>query len=165
MPGFPSVLAGQRITASLLASLAPLAATSTGTSVTSSTVLINDPDLVLPVVAGAIYLFDSWLNYVAASGGGFKFQWAVPSGAGLLYSALHNEGGSTGLDNSCLVQSQNDAVYCQGAGSTVTAAHLAGVLAVGPAAGNLQLTWAQNTSSGTPTTLRSQSSVALRRVA
>lgn len=136
-----------------------------GTPVTSSTTVISDPDLVLPVVASATYIFECYLGFTATSGGDLKWTWAVPAGASLLYEAVHNEGGATGLNNSTLTYSDANTILGAGAGATVEAVAMRGNLVVAGTAGNLQLRWAQNTSNAGATTIRAQSHLWLQRIA
>jgi hypothetical protein len=134
-------------------------------NVISSTVLVNDTDLVLPVAANASYIFDCFLDFTSVSGADLKVSWAVPSGASLLYQALHNEGGATGLNNSQLIYADSNTLFCAGNGATQVAAGLNGSLITTGTAGNLQLRWAQNTSTASNTTIRVQSYLMLVRVA
>lgn len=136
-----------------------------GQSVTSSTTLVNDNDLVLPVAASASYIFECFLSFTATSGGDLKWTWAVPAGASLLYQPVHNEGGATGLNNSTLTYSDANTIPAAGAGATVESVTMKGNLTLSSTAGNLQLRWAQNASNAGATTIRAQSHLALQRVA
>ena len=143
----------------------PLAAVRTSDqSVTSSTTLVNDDTLVLPIAASATYIFDCYMYFLAASGGDIKWTFAAPSGAVLDYYALHNEGGGTLLDNSATTYGASSTPNAAGGGGAAEAIGMHGTLAVSSTAGNLQLKWAQNTSSGTATTVKANSHLVLRRV-
>jgi hypothetical protein len=145
--------------------LVPLAAIKpTSQNVISSTTFVNDSDLVLPVAASASYIFDCWLDFTSVSGADLKVTWAVPSGSSLLYQALHNEGGATGLNNSQLIYADTNTLFCAGNGATQVAAGLHGSLVTAGTPGNLQLRWAQNTSTASNTTIRLQSYLSLQRV-
>jgi hypothetical protein len=137
----------------------------TGQPVTSSTALVNDNDLVLPVAASASYLFECVVSFTATSGGDLKWTWAVPAGASLLYQSLHNEGGGTGLNNSAVSYSDANTVPAAGNGATVESVTMRGNLTLSSTAGNLQLRWAQNASNAGATTVRAQSHLSLQRVA
>jgi hypothetical protein len=59
----------------------PLAAVKTvDQSVTSSTTLVNDNVLAVPVAASSTYEFRLFCWFQAAAGGDFKFQFAGPAG-------------------------------------------------------------------------------------
>jgi len=136
----------------------------TSQSVTSSTTLVNDADLVLPADANAAYELSCQLFFIAAAGGDIKWTWSVPSGAGITYQDLHNEGGGTGLGNACLANSNADTPTAAGGGSPVQAIRMTGTLTTGSTAGNVQLRWAQNASNATATQVRANSSLVLRRI-
>ena len=133
--------------------------------VTSSTTLVNDADLVIPVAANSTYDIAVQLFFTAASGGDLKWTFTVPSGATFEYQPLHNEGGGTGLTNSTQGNSDSDTVTAAGAGGTIEAVRMTGTLTVLGTGGNLQLRWAQNTSNGTSTTMRAKSYMVARRIA
>jgi hypothetical protein len=137
----------------------------TGQSVTSSTTIVNDIDLVLPVAANATYRIECFISFVAATGGDLKFTWAVPAGASMFYQAEHNEGGTTGLVNSVITYSDLNTIQAAGGNSVVQAVGIKGNLLTVSTAGNLQLQWAQNTSSATATTVRARSHLMMRRIA
>lgn len=162
----PTWSVGQVLTASDVNTwFVPVAATKTADqSVTSSTVLVNDSELLVPVAANATYAFDAWLDFIALAGADIKWTWTVPAGTGLTYSAQHNEGGGTGYNNSQVVYVNSDTVPAAGASPTVTAATMRGTLVTGSSSGTLQLKWAQGASSASATHVRSPSSLELRRI-
>jgi hypothetical protein len=133
-------------------------------NVTSSTTLVNDLDLVLPVEANSAYIFDCWLEFDAAASGDFKWTWSVPSLAKLLYQALHNEGGTIGLNNSATSYSNGNTVSAAGGGAVVQAITMHGNLLTDVTAGSLQLRWAQNTVNATMTNLRARSHLYLQKI-
>lgn len=133
-------------------------------SVVSSTAVVSDIDLVLPVAASAQYLMECVIGFTATSGGDFKWTWQVPSGASMLYQATHNEGGGVGLTQSTVIYSDANTITAAGAGATVEAVLMKGELNVAGTGGNLQLRWAQNVSNAGATTIRSQSYLALTRI-
>ena len=133
-------------------------------TVTSSTTLQNDDELVLPVAANAGYEFNCWVEYLATSGSDIKWSWAVPASATLEYSALHSEGGGTGFSNSHLVYADTDTPMAAGSAPTVTAISMRGKLSTAGSSGSLQFKWAQNTSGGTATHVRVKSWLRLDRI-
>ena len=165
--GIPTWTSGEVLTASdVNAWFVPLnAVKGTDETVTSSTALQNDNDLVLAVPANVTYKFDCLVIYTGATGGDIKWTWAVPSGATLLYQCLHNEGGGTGLNNSTQAYSDLNTLQAAGGASQVEAVNMRGRMTTSSTAGNLQLQWAQNSSNATATIMRIQSNLTLQRVA
>lgn len=108
-------------------------------SVTSSTTFQDDNHLLLPISANSVYVFT--LNIVLTSGagaGGIKVEFAIPSGASITWTTLGF--GSTAAAGGVSLTTQSGADFH---GTVTTAA----------TAGNLQVRWAQSSSSGTATTL------------
>jgi hypothetical protein len=144
----------------------PIAVTKpTSQSVTSSTALVNDSALAVAVAANANYEFTCQLFFIAANGpGDIKWTWSVPAGSALIYQNLHNEGGGTGVNNSGVANSDADTPFAAGGGSPTEAARMTGNLNTSATTGNIQLRWAQNTSSATATQVRANSQLILRRI-
>lgn len=137
----------------------------TSESVTSSTTLQNDDHLLAAVAANASYEFTCQLFFIAANGpGDIKWTWSLPASAALIYQNLHNEGGGTGVNNSGVANSDADTPFAAGGGSPTEAVRMTGNLNTSSTAGNVQLRWAQNTSSGTATQVRANSQLILRRI-
>src|ERR1700719_4406248 len=118
-------------------------------SVTSSTTLQNDNELLLPVVASAAWNFNCTLVYEGGAVGAsdLKIQWALPAGATAsicVPSYLFTDGADHGP--SWLAAGTAFALGTAGAGAK-RAVFMAGSVITSTTAGNLQLTWAQNTSS------------------
>src|SRR5215472_8894872 len=83
-----SIAAGSEITAAYLASITAVGVVKpTDQSVTSSTVLVNDNALVIPVVANANYKFDLYLDFEGGTSGSsdIKFTWTVPASTTMRY--------------------------------------------------------------------------------
>lgn len=161
------IQAGQRITASLLNSIAPLEIIKgADQSLLNSTTLQNDNALAVPVIAGATYDFNAYLNYEgsATGAGDLKFNWAIPVGANLRYtyqgvstSGLAVVSGQTVRATTAIGVGTNGAAVLMGV-------DMDGTLIVGSAGGSLQLQWAQNTANNTtPTIVHSQSKLKLIR--
>jgi hypothetical protein len=162
---FPTINAGQSITAGLLTSMEPLTVIKpVDQAVTSSVALINDTALLLPMVANGSYLFSCFLSYKGGTLGSsdLQFQWAGPSGATMRYGASFFAGGG-GWDGASAYLGYNITATTNGT-SNVRPVIMMGSVQNSTTAGNLQLTWAQNTSSSTPTTVQAQSVLALVRV-
>lgn len=133
-------------------------------SVTSSTTLAADNDLVVPVKAGGVYSIDSALWLVGATTGDFVMKYDVPAGSeGSFAPACITLGNSDGTGSIRLTAVDFSASIAMGtiaAGSWVLP-H--GVLIAG-ADGNLQLTWAQNVSDPTATTVKKGSWMRVARI-
>jgi hypothetical protein len=160
--------AGQRLTAAALNAAIGLTARKGADTARSSantgTTLTADPDLTVAVLANAAYLVTFSLLYkgAATNTGDFKFSFSAPSGATLA-------GGFLGINNplglyilpvtvsSTLVSYSNttaNPLWCEVTATLVTSS----------TPGNLTLTWAQNTSSATATTLMAGSSLQAAQV-
>jgi hypothetical protein len=136
-------------------------------SVTSSTTFINDTHLTLNVSANTDYWVTAVLIYTG-NNGNFKQQWGVPTGASLLWTGDYL---GNGVTNSFGIVSRTQHAYNAGtavaggaAAGTYQCSVPKGILRVGSSAGQLRVRWAQGTSSGTSTTLRSGSVLFLRRL-
>lgn len=162
---YPSIAAGSRITAGLLNSMLPLTVIKPADeSVTSSVTLQNDNDLLASVVANAQYDVECMLNYEGGTQGAsdLKAGFTVPSGATLkLCPAYVDTSGNFHIGNN-LTGGTTISAGSNGAGVPRTLT-MTGTLVVGSTAGTLQLQWAQNTSSGTPTIVHTGSSLTLTR--
>jgi hypothetical protein len=161
-----NIAAGGRILAADIRSVAPLAVIKgADETVTSSTTLQNDDALVLPVVANGTYIFWCYLDYEGGTQGSsdIKWQWAVPASATLRYWAGYI--GTTGtLHGSATITGGTSVSAGTGGTSVLMGAFMKGTLIVSSTAGNIQLEWAQNTSSGTGTIVHAQSELTLWRI-
>lgn len=156
----PTFLAGQRITAAMLNELAPLAGYKTADeSVTSSTTLQNDDALFLELAANTTYQVILQLAYNGGTQGSsdLKLAWSAPSGATARFAAFWRD--TSGANH----QGVTDLTTVSALGTNGTSNDysllLTGTIITGSAGGTLQVQWAQNTSSATPTTVRANSSL------
>jgi hypothetical protein len=164
----PIFKAGQRLTAAALNAAIGLTARKGGDTARSSantgTTLTADPDLTVAVLANSAYLVTFSLLYkgAATNTGDLKFSFSAPSGSTFA-------GGFLGITNplalyilpvtvsSTLVSYGNgtsNPLWCQVTATLVTSS----------VAGAFTLTWAQNTSSATATTLMAGSSLRAAQV-
>lgn len=137
-------------------------------SVTSDTTLQNDNDLVVPVVASSVYRVEWDLRTDGALAGDFKYAFTGPSGATMVWQSRGNLAADTA--NTAPIPVDVTAI-----GTTVTHGTIAagtvsrvcgsGILVVSTTAGNLQLQWAQGTSSATATKALTHSWLRASRVA
>lgn len=180
---YPTPLAGQRITATLLRSMQPQVARKTAdTSITASTTATADPHLQFSVEANGVYTWHGWLKFDGSTGGDFLVAFNAPSGA-LGEWGGHGTGitviGSSSTPtletdtvrtNGYMVRTESNDVTqsrtygCLGVGSALTA-FISGTLRVSSTAGTWALTWAQGSSSATATTLYTDSYINLQRIA
>lgn len=159
--------AGQKITAALLNSFcAPLEVIKpSDQSVTSSTVLVNDTALFAAVVASATYDFMLYLDFEGGTlnASDLKFQLTVPAGAALRAQRIYTTTAGAASVSNTITDGVTTVAGTNGAG-VLQAALMEGSLVVGATQGNLQLQWAQNTSSATATIVHAQSKLRLWRI-
>lgn len=159
--------AGSSLTAAELNAIQPLQVIKQASqSVTSSATLVNDNALSVTLgVASAQYIFQAFFYYQGGTGGSsdMKFEWLVPSGATLEYAILGNGSGGGSLLGNGYTGGSVQTLRTQTL-TTPCAAVMYGTLIVAATTGTLQLQWAQNTPSGTATSMLAGSSVTLVRV-
>lgn len=157
------VYAGSRLTAALINSIAPLGAIKpTDQQVTSSTAMVNDNALSAPVAAGAVYLFQSYIDYTGGTRGSsdIQWQWSVPVGATLRYQADYENLSGNFTGGLTLLGSTVGQAATTGGGGLL-GIKMMGSLVVSSTAGTIQFQWSQNTSNGTPTVVKAQSYLSL----
>jgi len=165
---YPTISAGQRITASLLTSMLPITVSKPADeSVTSSTTLQNDDDLVVAVSANATYVMDGYImtSGAAAGTGDLKIDFTIPSGATMKYTSFGTTTASPAVQYEATVNANSTARAIGTNGSADMGVAIQAVITVGSTAGSVQLRWAQNTSSGTATILRATSYLRFERIA
>lgn len=163
---YPVINAGTTPTVTVLNEMLPLEAMKAGnTSRTSTTALTADPDLVFALEANATYDFEMELLYNGGTNGSsdLKFAFTGPAGYGMTLGNISvtipagvGIGGGT--------QATTFTSGTVGAGNALMT-RVTGRLTTSSTAGNLTLTWAQNTSSATATTLTAGSKMRARRTA
>lgn len=187
---YPILLAGQRITASLLSSMQCMTARKTAdTSRTSVTVVSADPHLQFTLAANGVYTWWGWLKYdgdstvgagdlaVDFSGpSGILGEWvAIGAGVDRVIGATDaaspaftvNTQAATGY---MLRTETNDVTAARtygtvGTGNTPLTLDLHGTIRVASTGGVFSLDWAQRASSATATTLYTDSWINMLRVA
>ena len=153
--------AGNRQTAAALNGAIGLTAIKgADTARTSTTTLTADPDLTVAVLANTTYVVRFSLLYKggATNASDFKFGFSVPAGATFAGGAITI---ANPLAVAILPVASASSVlvsYSNGTGNPLWCQVTAGLIVSGTA-GSLALTWAQNTSSGTATTLMTGSSL------
>jgi len=127
----------------------------------------DDPDLIIPVVAGAVYLVRFVGMVGASTAGDVRVQWGVPTSSTGLRFCLGPEAAATSRDTVSMRvgvhQFSTDVAY--GISSTSL---LSGILEQGVVttvnAGNISIKWAQQTSSSTGTVLGQSSHLEVIRI-
>ena len=124
-------------------------------SVTSSTTLQNDDHLLFAVAANEVWVARFYLIGNAATTGDVKIAWTVPAGATLLWNAHGLGEGVTSIEGAHKFagSSSSGAAQTFGGSGFTFGIHGSIYVANGSTAGNVQLQWAQGTSSGTATTM------------
>ena len=135
--------------------------------VVSSTALVNDLHLVLPVLANATYLLDAFIAYDGQyNAGDMRADWALPAGASMLWSINGPAtGGTAAYASQTVLAGTPLTAGTYGTGGSYTSLNPKGTLVTAGTAGSLQFRWAQNASNGTPLTLYSTSWIRLTRMA
>ncbi|WP_157251029.1 hypothetical protein [Nonomuraea typhae] len=137
-------------------------------SVTSSTVLQADNELVMAVSANTDYFVEVFLIYSADPAADIKTDWDAPAGATFdwVADAITQSATATVDQVSRTAQSVSGTPSHGGItnNSTLLVALHKGILRVAGTAGNLTLTWAQQTSSANATFVRANSLLILTRI-
>jgi len=122
-------------------------------SVTSSVVLVDDTHLQLTVLANEVWAFQLRLLMNAAAAGDFRWTYSFPSGT-VYEHWVGTNGAGTFIDvaNSHTVTDDNTQ-NMNGLAAVNQMASIDGTYVVGGTGGTLKLRWCQQTSSGTATTL------------
>jgi hypothetical protein len=128
-------------------------------TVTSSTTLVNDSQLKFAVAASETYIFQAWLyTYAADATPDIKTTFTGPSGSTVFWSSsqvIYLANGSTTLT----VVAPGGTVGDFFVDSNLRAIQLYGTILNGATAGDVQLQWAQNTSSANGTSVKAGSSI------
>lgn len=168
MSQFPAWAAGSKITAGGLTQMEDFVVIKGApTSVTSSTTLIVDPDLQIPITtSGGTFIFDAFLLYTGAAvgTGDLKLTFVYTGTSsntlfgvnGITTSSTTsvNMGGNGFTGTSALGSNGGNFVTCQIQGSFQIST-----------AGTLEMQWAQNTSSATATQLKTGCWLRLQQIA
>lgn len=131
-------------------------------SVTSSTVLVDDTALVLPLLANEIWQFKFFVVYGAGTVGDMKLGYTFPTGGDLRMSgpAALDAGGTLAYYIFSTTTSPTTARTFIGNGvASYVTLPMEGVFVNGANAGNLTLQFAQNTSDATSTTVKANSTL------
>lgn len=182
---YPTFLAGQRITASLLSSAQPMVARKTAdTARSATTTTAADPHLQFEVAANAVYILDGWIKYDSPTAADINIDWTAPSGSLGEWTAIavgHSPVIGSSNVPALITDTQdargyllrletNDITSARsygglGTGGTPLTMHIKGTLRVSSTAGTYSMDWAQFVSNATATTVYTDSWLRLQRVA
>ncbi|MQY07749.1 hypothetical protein [Actinomadura macrotermitis] len=145
-----------------------LARKSADQTVTNSTTVVDDSDLVLTLPPGGLYELSGMLIYSAHMDADLKIMWSGPANATLDWSCRALHSASDGVDGLQFVDRQTiTSMPGLGGGAAnntvVLTGTLHGLLSSGDG-GTLRLRWAQRVANATGSILRASSYVLLRRV-
>jgi hypothetical protein len=129
-------------------------------SVTSSTTLVNDTALLLPVAANALYTFNLVLLLIANDTAQIKMQFTGPAGATMQSGIM---GFNTGATFGATTRAIATPVTFTGNGVAQVPLFWQGTVQTVGTPGTFQFQWAQNTSNGTACTVKVGSSLCLVR--
>lgn len=163
---FPNVLAGQSLTAALLTSPEITAWKVADTSRASVATLSADPDLVIPLVANAVYRFEAFLvfNGGTLASSDFQVQVNAPANASTFWWSAKGKDNNTLAPVLGSAQTSGNAAFGTSGTGSQREAEIKGFVATFTA-GNLSLFWAQATSNSTATTLKAGSHFLAKRIA
>jgi len=139
--------------------------TSSDQFLSNSTVLRDDAQLFIPLVASKIYHFDAIIGFSGPSAADVKFAFTVPAGATLRWavSGSINIGVSDTIVPGSIITTSGGAIS-MGINPTGRSVRLEGVVINGSTEGNLQLQWAQNVADPGGITIFKQSMLRIWRV-
>lgn len=182
---YPTPVAGQRITASLLRSMLPMVARKTAdTARAATTTATADPHLQFEVEANAVYVMDGWIKYDGPTAADLNLDFSAPSGTlgeWVAYGIGHSPVVSFNVTPAIVSDSQQARGYpirvetnditsarsygCLGTAGTPLSLPLFGTIRIGTTAGTYSMDWAQFVSDATPVTVYTDSWLRLQRIA
>jgi hypothetical protein len=131
-------------------------------TINNSSTLQNDDDLVIPLVANAVYTLRLVAGYIANATAGFKCAFTAPAGTTFeIGHYLAKVGGTTNYDNTNALLAVSG---FSGTGGQI-ALMLEATVFVSSTAGNAQWTWAQNTAHASDCTVLKGSHIQTVRIA
>lgn len=168
MSVYPTLLSGQKITTTLMESMLPQVAIKTAsTTRTSTTAISADPELQLPVVAGAEYVGEFYFRISGNSAGDMDVQFTTPAGATGSWAGYRLVAASVDGGTGTTVRAALNAEISLSTPSTGTAQVVEGQfrITMGGTSGTLSIDWAQGTSNATGSVMEADSFIKMRRVA
>jgi hypothetical protein len=169
MSVYPTFVGGQRLTAALLTSILTLHAhKDSSTTIISDSSLNDDPDLFVTVEANAIYVLEFFFIVLGGTTGDFKMQFDGPTGTTGTWGAYALDttaaavAGATNVIRTPIGSPRSYGTVSSASGQVLIGR---GLVRTDATAGTFKLSWSQDTSTATDTTLVDNSYIELRRVA
>jgi hypothetical protein len=137
-------------------------------TVTSSTTIGDDSQLLVAVDANATYEVWCHIIYTAGTVGDLKIGWSGPTSATFDWVIGGADAGSTAIGSTyrgANTISGTDVAGGPGSGNPAMVTRPSGVLITSSTSGTFKFRWAQGTSDATSTVVKSGSIMALRRLA
>jgi hypothetical protein len=172
MAVWPTILAGQKITADLLTSMIPTTVTKTSVSDKTNTTLTDDPELSIPVEAGATYIIRMEIIASGLLAAGFKTAWSVPTGTSNLRrvlgpgtSASNGNADDIAMRMGCHLFA-TPVTYGAARNSAGAQFHVVETanVTIGSTAGNVTFQWAQTTANATASRVWNGSFIWMQRI-
>lgn len=172
MAKYPTITAGQRITADLLTDMLPLVVVKTSPTDRTNTTLTIDPDLQFDGAAGATYLVEFNILPAALLAADFVTEWSVPSDASGFKSVLGpsstaNNGSADNVTMRCGVHNFGTDITYSGVRDSGSAAFVVQEWSVITltSAGTVGIAWAQGTTNATAARMGTGSYMRVTRIA
>jgi hypothetical protein len=164
--------AGQDLTAGRFSAALDITRTAWQTSdqivnnTNSGITFVSSPDLILSVVADAVYTYEATFQYDTSSTADFKHNMLVPVGTLIAVSVWGSDTSASSTGSAIVHDMTNGAQFFSGgvAAGTVMTLRPTGMIFISSASGNLQIQFAQNTASATNTILKTGSWIRLTQV-
>lgn len=131
-------------------------------TVNGSAALQNDDELFVAVEASCVYHFELRLNYTSGTTPDLKLGWTYPTGTTIRWSGVDSDTAGAVRITGNLTETSVPAIC--GSGADLMAVYT-GMVIVGVNAGTLTLQWAQNTSTGSNSTVYAGSFLTIKRTA
>lgn len=160
-------LAGQELTAANLAQLIPVTAVKlSDVAQVTSTTLVNDAALFIPVAANAIYEVSMFIIYTQGTVGLLNMGFTGPTAATFDWTAVGLAASVTGADNGSYVSQARTIADTRMVGGFTTncTCRIEGRLVTSSTSGTLNFQWAQSVGSATGTTVKKGSFMIARQI-
>lgn len=170
MSMFPALVAGQELTAELLAQLQyEVSWKARNEDRLSTTVLTEDAELGMDLEADAVYFAKMFVHYATLTTAGFQTSWAVPSGATGNRWTLGGGSTQVAADNVdgrwTVIGFASSASYADRNSSTNQLGLMESGVITTSSAGTLKLKWAQDVSIASNTRVAAGSFLVVYRIA
>lgn len=131
-------------------------------TVNGSAALQNDDELFCAVEASCVYHMELRISYTSGTTPDLKLGWTYPTGTTIRWSGVDSDTAGAVRIVGNLTEASVPAIC--GSGTDLMAVYT-GMVIVGVNAGTLQLQWAQNTSTGSNSTVYAGSFLTIKRTA